>query len=74
MMDDAEPDGLAATGIIEQLLIQQVCHAIKKGGLREPRLGGVPSLLVADGLPDNVCWLFGLSLDGTGRIYSAKWS
>jgi hypothetical protein len=25
-------------------------------------------------LPDNVCWLFGLSLDGTGRIYSAKWS
>ena len=58
MMDDAELDGLAAT--------------IKKSGLREPRLGGVPS--VADGLPGNVCWLFGLSLDGTGRIYSAKWS
>jgi hypothetical protein len=60
MMDDAELDGLAAT--------------IKKSGLREPPTGRVPSLRVADGLPGNVCWLFGLSLDGTGCIYSAKWS
>jgi hypothetical protein len=60
MMDDAELDGLGAT--------------IKKSGLREPPTGRGSLVRVADGLPGNVCWLLGLSLDGTGRIYSARWS
>jgi hypothetical protein len=59
MMDDAD-DGLAAT--------------IKKNGLREPPTGRGSLVTVADGLPGNVCWFFGLSLDDTGRIYFAKWS